>query len=185
MGFAKKICLLVVSPQDGWKEISKEIVPVQALLRGVMFPMLAVLAITPFANMLYRPEVTSLSFTIQSAIVEFVKYFFGYFLSSYFLGGLFPQLNKSKSSQNKMNVFIAYNMIILILINIVRNLLPTPLPMVDILQFYVIFVIYKGKDFLGIEENGTKFVVLASVFIILAPFAIGQIFSAILPKPIS
>jgi len=57
--------------------------------------------------------------------------------------------------------------------------------MVDILQFYVIFVIYKGKDFLGIKEIGTKFVVLASVFIILAPFAIGQIFSAILPKPIS
>lgn len=181
MNFAKNIFLLIVNPSNGWTEIKRFNVPVQNMLSKVYYPLLAVAAVTSFTTILYGNS-KALSYFVQISIITFAKFFFGYLISSYLLGVIFPQLSGSKDRENKLHIFLLYNYCILVILDILRNILPVALTFLDIFPLYIIFVVWKGMDYLNIDENYVKFVVIASSVILLIPYCIRNILLFLLPS---
>lgn len=173
MSFTKNILLLLASPADGWNGVKKYNVPVQVMLSKVYFPLLAVLSVTAFAAMFYKSDV-GIAYCIQKAIIEFAKFFLGYHLSSYILTGFFPNIAHDTDSANKVNIAILYNMVILVIINIIDNLLPAPWLFLKIFYVYIFFVSSKCSEFLGIEPTNF-FKYLIPGFAIAFQFFIGHI----------
>ncbi len=172
MSFTKNIVLLLLSPKNGWKEIKRYNTPAKLMLSKVVYPLIALLSLSAFAQMLYNSELT-ISVGIQQAIIEFSKYFFAYLLVNYLMTGFFPKVVNNKSTANKVSVFLQYNMSVLIIINIINNLLPIPFTYLNILYLYIFFVAWKADEFLGIVENGDKkFLVISAALLLLIPVSI-------------
>lgn len=173
MNFAKNILLMILSPADAWDNIKKYSVPTNLMLAKVLYPMLAVVAITAFAELYYREEAT-LAYCIQKAIIDFAKFFFAYHISSYILTGFFPAIVNDKDSANRVNTAIVYNFAILILLNIVNNLLPTPWLFINIFYLYVFVTSHKAADYIGVKSN-SMFLYVMAAFSIILPFFIGYL----------
>ena len=160
-------------PSDAWESIAKHRVPVNVLLSTVLYPMLAVLALTAFAEMFYREEPT-LAYCIQKAIIDFSKFFFAYHFCSYILTGFFPTIVKDKEVAYKVNTTIAYSLVVLVILNIVNNLLPTPWIFINIIYLYTFVLSQKAAGYLGLKSNHI-FLYLIAAFTILVPFFIGYL----------
>lgn len=173
MNFAKNILLLFLSPADAWDNIKKYSVPVGLMLSKVLYPMLAVLAVTAFAEMFYREE-ASFAYCIQKAIIDFAKYFFAYHICSYILTGFFPPVVNNKETANRVNISIIYNFSVLILLNIINNLLPTPWLFINIFYLYVFITSHKAAEYIGVKSNHIFLYILAA-FCIVVPFFIGYL----------
>ena len=123
MSLIKNIALLIVSPKMGWEEINLSGYPTHKVLQSGFYPVLALLAISSFSLMLYDPTAWTLSKTLMHAIVEFSSYFATYFLTSYLLGSFYPEIVKTATANARLNNFIAYNLIFLVLLEIFNNVL--------------------------------------------------------------
>ena len=165
--------MLLVSPADGWNSIKKYNVPTQVMLSKVFYPLLAILAITAFATLIYKTD-ASIAYCIQKAIIGFAKFFLGYHLCSYILTGFFPNIAYDADSANRVNISILYNMVILVILNIIENLLPAPWLFINIFYVYIFYVSSKCTDFLEIEPQNYFRYVLPGLVIVF-PFFIGYI----------
>ena len=164
MSFTKNIVLLLLSPKNGWKEIKHYNTPAKLMLSKVVYPLIALLSLSAFAGLIYNPELS---------IIEFSKYFFAYLLVNYLMTGFFPKVVSNKTSANKVSIFLQYNLVVLIIINIINNLLPIPFTYLNILYLYIFFVAWKADDFLGIiESKDKKFLVISAALLLFIPVSI-------------
>ncbi len=175
MSILRNILLVIVAPKMGWEEVNRSSFPTQDLLSKAFYPLLAVLAITEFTPMIFD-STRSLSISLMLAITSFASYFITLYLTSYLLDGFYPELNPTHSINSRHNDFIIYSIIYLVLLKIIDNLLPTHFAPLYFLVAYVIFIIYCGTEFVGIEQTDknkvSKFVLLTSVLIIFTPVLI-------------
>ncbi len=175
MSILKNILLVIVAPKMGWEEVNRSSFPTQDLLSKAFYPLLAALAVTEFIPMLYDSTL-SLSVALMLAITSFASYFITLYLTSYLLDGFYPELNPTHSINSRHNDFIIYSIIYLVILKIIDNLMPTHFAPLYFLVTYVIFIIYCGAEFAGIEITDknklTKFVLIASALIIFVPVII-------------
>lgn len=166
----------------GWEEINLSGYPTHKVLQGGFYPLLALLAVSSFALMLYDPTAWTLSKTLMHAIVEFASYFATYFLTSYLLGGFYPEIVRTESANARLNNFIAYNLMFLVILEIFNNLLADGFSPIYFLLLYTIVIVYKGLDYLNLKDSKKipKFVTVASALMICLP----QAFRWILEKMI-
>jgi len=169
MSIFKNIMYVILHPRVGWEEINQSRIPTGKVLTSAYIPLLFVLALSCFVPMLYDPT-TTVKESLMNGIVSFFSYLLTYYITSYLLGGFYPELVKTSGSTARLNDFIVYNLILLVLLNIIRNLLPSDFTPALFLMLYVPWVAYRGMDHLGVrKEKVLKFVVIASALIMLTP----------------
>ena len=167
MSFAKNILLLIALPPYGWERIEKDSVPSRVLLSRMFYPMLGVLALTAFARLIYSVNVTVAQCAV-GAIIDYVMFFAGYLLSGYVLTSFFPKVAKDADAVNRINTAIVYSMLILVVLNIIDNLLPTPWVFIKIFYLYVLYVAQKSASYLGVPQNDI-YLYLMGALVILFP----------------
>lgn len=170
MNFAKNLFLLLVSPSNGWNEIKKFKVPKDIMLAKVFYPIIAVVAISSFAKYFYDPG-HALAYYIQNSVICIVKYFFGYLTANYLLCSLYPNLSDDTINSNRLNTFIIYIYSLLAIIGVLNNILNN-FVFFEILPLYIIFIVWQGISYLKIETSVPKFVIIASLAILVPPVLI-------------
>lgn len=171
MSLAKNIALVIISPKYGWEEVSHSGYPTQKVLQRGFYPMLALLAMVSFIRMIYDPTTWTLSKTLMHAIIEFSSYFATYFITSYLLGGFYPELVKTHSASMRLNNFIAYNLIFLVILEILNNLLADSFSPIQFLLLFTLVIAYYGTEYLGMRDGKKvfKFVLVSSAMMTLLP----------------
>ncbi len=169
MNLFKNILLIIISPKVGWDAVNQAGIESSKLLARVFFPVLAVLAISAFVPRIYDStlEVSSL---FTSAVLQCAAYFFVYYITSYLLGGFYPEVTKTAAGQSRLNSFIIHILTYLMLLNIVSNVMPIDFTPVLFLMVYAIWLATQGSDFLGVKpEKKVKFVIITSALMLIAP----------------
>lgn len=186
--FLQYILQLIISPKNGWCDIAKSNCDQKLLMTTGFYPLLGLASLSSFAGVFFDVDMTLVR-ALQDAIVIFISYFITYFLAellfSTFLG---PLMNYSGGggvddetasvryvSDNRLYcTFIIYNLSILVLITLIRNLLPVELSLIQFLPFCVAFIMWKGTEYMSIPEKKTGQFMFLSVFSILMPTYIFQ-----------
>lgn len=171
MEILKNIIMVIVSPRIGWDDVNRSCIPTGRLLSSTFLPLLVVLAVTSFVPMIYDPSLTLLH-SLMAAILKFFGYFVTFHLTAYVLASLFPHIAKSQGAVDRLNDFIIYNLIYLILLEIVKNLIPVDFAPIFFMMFYMPYIAHKGTEFLGVErELQMRFAIIASVLMLATPLA--------------
>lgn len=180
MDLLKNIVLVILSPRAGWNEVNESAISTQRLLSNVFLPLLALLAVTSFVPMFYNSSLT-LSASLMTAIIKFTGYYITYYLTAFLLGGTFPDLVKGAVATDRMNDYVMYNLIYLVLLEIIKNLLPVEFAPIFFMMFYMPYIAYKGTEYLGVKNDIIwKFTVMASLIMLLMPQFIILVFGYVI-----
>ena len=143
---------VMFNPVEGWKKLRRNKVSVEALQSGCFYPLLALLAVSTFAEFFYSVNL-SLSQLVSQAVVSFVAFFFGYFCVLILLQSLFSkEINKKfEEGYGKQYTIIALST--LALFSVFTNLLPMLWPVLIFLPIWTIYIMFKGIRFFMLPVN--------------------------------
>jgi len=182
MSIWRNIFCVITAPKYGWEVINESNIPTGKVLHSVYFPLLGVLAVSCFVPMLYDRTI-SFGASLMDGIVMVSTYFISYFIIVYLLGGFYPELVKTAGATARMNDFILYNLIFLVLLIILRNLLPSDFTPILFLMAYLPWMAYRGTDHLFVKkEKVTKFVIIASTLLLGLPIVVRAILGLFIIK---
>ena len=88
---------------------------------------------------------------------------------------------KTEGATARLNDFVLYNLIFLVLLIILRNLLPSDFTPILFLMAYLPWMAYRGTDNLFVRKDKVaKFVVISSALLLLLPLALKGILSLLI-----
>ena len=182
MSIWRNIFCVITSPKYGWEVINESNIPIGKVLRSAYLPLLCVLALSCFVPMIYDSTV-SFKESLMTGIVYFSAYFISYYIIIYLLGGFYPELVRTAGATARLNDYILYNLIFLVLLLIFGNLLPSDFAPVLFLMVYLPWMAYRGTDHLFVKkEKVVKFVIISSILLLGLPFVLRQILGLFIPS---
>ena len=182
MSIWHNIFCVITAPRYGWEVINESNIPTGKVMRNAYLPMLCVLALSCFVPMIYDRTIT-FSESLMTCIVMFSTYFISYYIIIYLLGGFYPELVKTEGATARLNDFVLYNLIFLVLLIILRNFLPSDFTPVLFLMVYLPWMAYRGTDHLFVRKDKVaKFVVIASALLLGLPLALKAVLGLFIIK---
>ena len=173
----KNIALLTMSPRVGWEEVEASGIETERVMSSAYYPLLALLSVSCFVPMIYDHNEYTLSGCLIDAIIAFAKYLVSYFIASYLLSGFYPELTKSKLAVTRLNNFILYSSVFLIVPEILINVMPGRFAPLYFLMVFSLLVAYRGLDHLGVKKGKrTKFFIIAACLIAGMPVLLSYLF---------
>lgn len=180
MSIWHNIFCVITAPKYGWEVINESNIPTGKVLRSAYLPLLCALALSCFVPMLYDHTIT-FSTSLMTGIVLFSTYFISYYIIIYLLGGFYPELVKTEGATARLNDYILYNLILLVLLRVLRNLLPSDFTPVLFLMVYLPWMAYRGTDHLFVKKDKVaKFVVISSVLLLGLPLLLEVLLSLLI-----
>ena len=182
MSIWRNIFCVITAPKYGWELINETNIPTGKVLHSAYLPLLCVLALSCFVPMLYDRTI-GFGTSLMTGIVMFSTYFISYYIIIYLLGGFYPELVKTEGATARLNDFILYNLIFLVLLIILRNLLPSDFTPVLFLMAYLPWIVYRGTSHLFVKKDKvTKFVIISSALLLLTPIVLKAILGLFIIK---
>lgn len=172
---------IMFNPVQGWKTLRRSKINIEALQSGCFYPLLALLALSNFADLFYSVN-TSLSQIITQAVVSFVAFFFGFFCVQMILNWTLPKDLAIYLEEKFGKEFLMIALSTLALFAIIRNIVPMLWPILIFLPIWTLYLMYKGIRFFKMPSNEEmKFFVLSGASVIAVPLIIEWSLNAILP----
>ena len=106
--FLKYIGQLILSPGNGWEDVSHAGYDPKALASMGLYPLIAITSITTFLGLVYIPD-AQLVQMLQKAIIVFVQLFVSYFISIAFFGAIMKFLVEGEPNEKKYTTVITYS----------------------------------------------------------------------------
>lgn len=178
--FLKYIGQLILSPGNGWEDVSHAGYDPKALASMGLYPLIAFTSLTTFLGLIYFPD-AQLVPILQKAIIVFVQLFVSYFISIAFFGAIMKFMVEGEPNEKKYTTVITYSIALMALAKILENCIPIQLPLLYFLYVYIALVIWKSVRYLAIKEKRVPyFMGMAISSIIILPFILGWLLSSII-----
>lgn len=169
MNIWHNIFCVITSPKYGWEVINDSNIPVGKVMKHAYIPLLCILFLSCFVPMIYDRTIP-FSKSLMTGIVMFSTFFISYYMIVYLLGGAYPEMVKTAGGTARLNDYILYNLIFLVMLMILRFLLPSDFTPVLFLMLYLPWMAYRGTDNLFVKKNKVKkFVIISSVLLLGLP----------------
>ncbi len=179
--FLKYLFQLIISPGNGWEDISYESRDSKLIASEGLYPLLGITSLSVFIQYFYQDS--DLISLLQQAIVTFIQFFISYFIAIFLYSVFLPNYVDGEPNEKRSTTFITYNIAILAVITILNNCIPIELSIIQFLPLFVIAVIWKGTKYMAIRKKKlVSFMFLSVCAIIMPPYLLEFIFSYILPS---
>lgn len=177
----RRVLALLSAPGKAWNDIKAENAGRQAMM-GFAYPLIGLCGLAEFVGTLFKGgDAASLLFqeAMTRCCAVAVSLFGGLFLSAYLLNLLNRKWTKTDIPYERMLSFVAYAMVVIFVLNIVRGLFPEAIVLHLILQLYTIVIAFEGiRRWLGMREDlQTAFAVVATIVLLLCPAVIEVVFN--------
>lgn len=179
----KKIKLLLILPKKFWEQEAEESdITKYDVMSQFVYPLLGLIAVSAFIGYWLNSEIFDLPGALQLTCISFFAGFAGFFVASFTIDELAPNLFEIEKDITRTRTFVGYASVVLYLVTIFMSLFPG-LFFVFLFLFYTVYIIWEGADvFMQIETNNRqKFTIVSSVLIIGAPMLIHKILVSFLP----
>lgn len=172
---------IMFNPVEGWKSLRRSKADVEKFQSGCFYPLLALLAVSTFADFFYSVDV-SLSHVVTQAVVTFVAFFFGYFCIQMLLMWILPKDMTEKFDSEYGKKYLIISLSSLAFFGIFTNLLPMLWPILIFLPIWTLYFMFKGVRFFHFAPNQEmKFYIYAAVSVIGMPVLIDWVLNKVMP----
>lgn len=178
--FLKYIGQLILSPGNGWEDVSHAGYDPKSLASIGLYPLIGLASMTTFLGLLFDQESIVVTL-LQQAIIVFVALFVTYFIAIAILGVLLQFLTEGEPNEKKYTTVITYSVALMAIAKLLENCIPINLPLLYFLYIYIALIIWKSVRYLAIKEKRVPYFVLMAIFsIIILPFIIEWVLSLII-----
>lgn len=171
----------ILSPVEGFKNIKRLDVSAERFASDCFYPLIALSAVSNFAALFYTEDSTIVSCLI-AGIITFITFFFGYFTVMLCGRWLLDSETRERMGTNYAKNFVMACTCSLIVCYTIYNLFPMLGPVVSLMPIWTIYLVNRGSNFLGKNNNSAlRTKVILSFLIIFAPLMWNWLFGEILP----
>lgn len=174
---------LLLMPKKMWPEILLQ--NNSEIDKQLLFPMLGLASLSAFARHIYEAERT-VSESIIDAICIFCSFYISYLLGVTVCGKLKKVIAAEYGDagfKKGIKAVFSYTMVIPALVFCLQNLLPTTMAILNIFPLYLLYILSKSPQYLGIKENYRIFFYVGIfVMTILMPVIIYFTFISLMPN---
>ena len=173
-----KVIILLTNPAKAWQEIDERREG-RMVLPLFVYPLIGLCGLSEFIGTFIgrdmEKELFQIALTRCCAVA--VSLFGGFFLATYLL----KRINRrwyGGVSENRIEEFVGYSMVVTLVLNIVGGLFPIEV-LLWIVQLYTIFIVFEGARRL-MKTNDTKIVsytIVATCLVLLSPAVIEYVFN--------
>lgn len=175
--FVKNIIQLIISPDNGWDDVSRSATPARAL-RG-MICMIAIAAVSVFVRMFYSAHAPGVVMCQQVVSVA-VSFIATYFAADFILKAWLPRINEGVIDERMSRLFIYYTMSLLSLQVLFTNLLPLTFAILELWPIYVVVIMWRAMKVLDLPDEATgKYLFMVIVAFILPSQLLMRAFNSI------
>lgn len=175
--FLKDMFQLILSPAKGWEDISYDGADERNLVKYGLCPYLVLVALTVPVQMLYHSDLYWFT-EVQQSIVTFIKFFISYCIGVFVLLMNLPGHTVAEITEKRVNTFCAYITGLMATLDLIQNCLPMEIAWIWLLPLYIAFITWRSASYMTIEPRyDVKFVVIASLSLILPPYVIQILFN--------
>lgn len=163
--FYKDILQLVLSPDKAWEDIGNEGVDNYSLEHKGLYPLMAVAALSAFAQPLYHSSVTLLDAGVRGAGI-FVSLFAGFLIAGKLFAAFSERYANPEADMERAQAVATLGLSLMALSSIVCNLMPVSLGLPFLLPLYSALVIWRSFAYLGVPKDmalGYLVFVMASI----------------------
>lgn len=172
---------IMFQPVEGWKDLRRRGLRFEELQTGCFYPLLAVLAISKFAEYFYSVNV-SLAQLVTEAIVAFVSFFFGFYSIQMVLSWILPEEVAVKMEERYGKEYLIISLSTLAIFSILTDLLPMLWPILIFLPIWTLYIMFKGVRFFKLDPSKEmKFYILTVVSVIGIPLLLEWGLNFIMP----
>ncbi len=183
LSYLKYLFQLLLSPSNGWEDVRDSAPEPGVLLRRGFYPLLAVVAVAEFVGLLYNKGFTAEVLLIR-AIIDLGAYFVSLYLARILLEMYIPPMMARLAPEELRGRVLTLILLALgemLIFRLICNLLQADVTIIKFLPLYVVLILYKGRDYVGVPADSTmNFTCLTSLAIVLIPLILHYLLSLIL-----
>ena len=163
MNDLKHLFLLIVSPGKTWQKMDKVPYATQIFLNQFLYPLMGITAIVSFLGHFFNDA--SLPRALQLAIVEFVKFFAGFYALVYVMKIFSTYMLEVLQPESRIRLFIE---------------LPS---IVDFLPLLLAYVIWNSQRYMEIpDQKNILYVVATTILFLVIPLSIQKLLYFLMPR---
>lgn len=153
LGYLRHMIQLILSPSRGWEDVASHPVSGREAFRHGLVPLIVIAGMSVFVRPLYQINI-SVAQLIPIAVIGILKYFLTYMIAHVSLSAYLPRITKDgQTDEQRLRLFLCFNIGQMCMIGIIANLLPMTLTLVEFLPLYVAVVMFKGREFMGVRSD--------------------------------
>ncbi len=173
---------VMLNPIEGWKSIRRSKVTAEELQRGCFSPLLGLLAISQFVELIFSSRIT-LANAIEDAVISFVSFFMGYFCIILLLRAIMPKVTTKSLDSDFGKIFVLVNLSTLCIFYSLTELLPMLWAILIFLPLWTVYIICRGTRFF-VFPNNRQITCTATLCLVIIgiPTLLDWILEQILPK---
>lgn len=137
---------VMFNPVEGWKSVRRSKITPEAVQSGCFYPLLALLAVSRFADLIYSRQ-ADISSLLVSAVIGFVSLFFGYYCIQLLFKVVFPKPVAEQFDTRFGKNFVLISLSTLCLFFTVTELLPMLWAILIFLPLWTVYLICRGARF--------------------------------------
>lgn len=167
--FLKYLMLLLISPAKGWEDIAAAGLNPRRTFNVGLLPMICICGLSCLISAFYTRDHLIWPRIIQMIVTMgayFVTYFIAMFVYTGFTNGW---IEDKRLDGRRCSLFVSYNLAILILFNIIRNLIPDENALINFLPVFDILIMWQGMKYLRVRESSLGLMMLVSIASVQLP----------------
>lgn len=171
---------LILSPVNGWKDISYSAENPRRLMVKGFYPILFITALSVFLQGIYHSGFNFIEL-LQGSIIMFLKFFLTFFIANFFFSIYGQRFINRDNSEKHNQTFILFSLSLLALSSLIQNCIPMELDVVYFLSIYVAIIMWRGVKYMTVRPEKTgSFMLFSIVTVIIPPYLIGFLFEKII-----
>lgn len=184
--FLKYLFQIILSPAKGWEDMACDLntnrINVRHLYIHAFLPLIATCAATSFLRLFYGADwLLCLASAIRVFVALFLTYHLGIHIISWFMPRLVDACVRDSQDQRRLAVEVMMSTAFIALVALVDNVIKVQIGLQAFLPFYVVFILWKGCDFLEIDRRQEGlFMIVASASVLGAYYMLSFLFNALL-----
>ncbi len=189
MNHLKSLFMLLVAPGKTWQKMEKVPLGMQTYISRFLYPFMGMAALAALSQYFVADislgKELSLARALQLAIVEFVKFFGGFYALAYILKFLFHNFWEVAIPESRIKYFVGQTLCLYMLLDIVlfvMQLFVTLPSVVEFLPLLLVYVIWNSQKYMEItEQKGLIYVVITTILFLAVPLTIQKILEILMP----
>ncbi len=179
-----RIYQLITRPSVTWQKMAEQGEAAHALFYSrFLYPVMGVAALSCFCYLFGNEfNSTNLEYVLRLAIVEFVKFFIGFYFLTFILKEILPYFSLKKEKE-VIERFVGSLLALYMTVDIIVNILPKGFSFLEYAILAIFYVIWTGaKFFLHIDDSRRKiFTLIVTILVLVIPIVVERTLYLIMP----
>ena len=179
-----RIYQLITRPSVTWQKMAEQGEAAHALFfNRFLYPVMGMAALSCFCHLIGNEfNSNNLEYVLRLAIVEFVKFFIGFYFLAFILKEIQPYFSLKKEKE-VIERFVGSLLSLYMTVDIVVNILPKGFSFLEYAILAIFYVIWTGaKFFLHVDDSRRKiFTLIVTILVLVVPIVVERILYLIMP----